>query len=50
MLGTTAEEKEFVPEDDTKDEIQETVLSLTGDNFEHGIEKGVSFVKFFAPW
>lgn len=26
------------------------VLQLTGDNFEHGIEQGVTIVKFFAPW
>lgn len=23
---------------------------LTGDTFSHGIEKGLTFVKFFAPW
>lgn len=26
------------------------VLQLTADNFEHSISKGVTFVKFFAPW
>lgn len=26
------------------------VVQLTGDSFEHGIEKGVTIVKFFAPW
>ncbi|XP_076686826.1 thioredoxin domain-containing protein pretaporter [Andrena cerasifolii] len=35
---------------DSSDSTTHTVLSLTGDNFEHGIEKGISFVKFFAPW
>lgn len=26
------------------------VDSLTGESFKHGIENGISFVKFFAPW
>ncbi|KAL1123519.1 hypothetical protein AAG570_002596 [Ranatra chinensis] len=26
------------------------VVSLTGDTFETGIQKGITFVKFFAPW
>lgn len=31
-------------------ESPSSVLILTGDDFEQGISKGVSFVKFFAPW
>lgn len=26
------------------------VISYSSDNFEHGIAKGISFTKFFAPW
>lgn len=26
------------------------VLLITGDNFDHAIERGVTFVKFYAPW
>lgn len=26
------------------------VLQLTGDSFTHGIEKGITIVKFYAPW
>ncbi|XP_017883710.1 thioredoxin domain-containing protein 5 [Ceratina calcarata] len=35
---------------DNSDSTAHAVLSLTGESFKHGIEKGVSFVKFFAPW
>lgn len=47
-LGTTPEEKEASEE--SKDDTPSVVLVLSGENFEHGIQKGVSFVKFFAPW
>lgn len=30
--------------------VDEAVLQLTTQSFEHAIEKGVTFVKFFAPW
>ncbi|KAI4457365.1 protein disulfide-isomerase c17h9.14c-related [Holotrichia oblita] len=49
MLGTKPEGKDNAI-DDSKDEAQGVVLVLTGDNFKHGIQKGISFVKFFAPW
>lgn len=35
---------------DNSDHTIHTVLSLTGESFKHGIENGISFVKFFAPW
>jgi len=30
--------------------VEEAVLQLTTQSFEHAIEEGVTFVKFFAPW
>ena len=36
-------------EEESDDSVQ-TVLTLTGDNFKHGIEKGITFIEFFAPW
>lgn len=39
--------------DDAEEEakVEEVgVLQLTGNSFNHGIEKGVTIVKFFAPW
>lgn len=52
--------KEYVNEmrgavDKTGNEVDEpdtpsAVMVLTGDDFEHGIENGISIVKFFAPW
>ncbi|XP_043271385.1 thioredoxin domain-containing protein 5 isoform X2 [Venturia canescens] len=41
--------KEGGKTEDPEDSVQ-SVLTLTGDNFEHGIEKGVTFIEFFAPW
>lgn len=41
---------------ETKDEENEAtveevgVVKLTGQSFKHGIEQGVTIVKFFAPW
>lgn len=33
------------------DLVEETgVLLITGDNFDHAIQRGVTFVKFYAPW
>lgn len=49
MIGTKSEDKENTI-DETKEEPAGIVLVLTGDNFEHGIQKGTAFVKFFAPW
>lgn len=35
----------------TEAKVEEVgVIKLTGQSFKHGIEKGVTIVKFFAPW
>lgn len=48
------EERTATEKKDDKEEeatVQESgVLHLTGDSFTHGIEKGVTIVKFYAPW
>jgi len=45
----TASEKKVSDEQEaTVEEI--AVVQLTGNNFQHGIQKGVTIVKFFAPW
>lgn len=40
--------------DDSQEEeakVEEVgVVQLTSDSFNHGIEKGVTIVKFYAPW
>jgi len=47
----TATEKKDSVEEEKDAKVEEiTVLQLTGDSFKHGIEKGVTIVKFFAPW
>lgn len=45
----TASENKVSDEQEAK--VEEIgVLQLTGDSFNHGIEKGVTIVKFYAPW
>lgn len=45
---TANEKNESNEVEATVEEI--AVVQLTGDNFMHAIEKGVTIVKFFAPW
>ncbi|XP_070166517.1 thioredoxin domain-containing protein 5 homolog [Polyergus mexicanus] len=48
MLSKSADQSSQQREDN--DSALHPTLSLTADSFQHGIEKGFSFVKFFAPW
>lgn len=48
MLRKSADKSE--DDDEATDDSTQSVLTLTGESFEHGIEKGVTFIKFFAPW
>lgn len=48
MLGKSAESGDS--KEDGGDGAVLPVSTLTGENFQHGVEKGISFVKFFAPW
>lgn len=48
MLGKSADESS--QKSKSTDDTPHAILSLTGDSFKHGVEKGFSFVKFFAPW
>lgn len=42
--------REIKTEDEPSEDSPNAVLILTGDDFEAGINTGISFVKFFAPW
>lgn len=46
MLGTAPSKSE---KNESAEEVS-PVVQLTGLNFEHATEAGVTFVKFFAPW
>lgn len=46
----TASEKKSQPKAEEAKVEEIAVVHLTGNNFNHGIEKGVTIVKFFAPW
>lgn len=46
MMGATEVKAEKLPPEDSPN----AVLILTGEDFDSGIEKGLAFVKFFAPW
>lgn len=48
MLGKNADEAD--QKSKSSDGGRHAILSLTADSFKHGVEKGLSFVKFFAPW
>lgn len=48
MLGKNADEAS--QKSKSSDGGRHAILSLTADSFKHGVEKGLSFVKFFAPW
>ena len=48
MLGKSAEKGDS--KEDGSDGTIPAVSILTGDTFKHAVEKGISFVKFFAPW
>lgn len=46
MMGNSEIKSNDVP----AGESPSSVLILNGEDFEQGVAKGVSFVKFFAPW
>lgn len=52
-INKMLQKNSVVPDDDTQEPAEglvQSVFSLTGDSFQHGIEKGVTFIEFFAPW
>lgn len=51
LIGDKDEEPlQLVEQEREKTEEYGYVLTLNSDNFESSIEKGLVFVKFFAPW
>lgn len=41
---------EIPTEEPPKEEVQSSVLVLTENNFDETVEKGLTFIKFYAPW
>lgn len=50
QAGITLKRAERAEPESQQIKVDEAVLQLTTQNFDHAIEKGVTFVKFFAPW
>ncbi|XP_017778196.1 PREDICTED: thioredoxin domain-containing protein 5 [Nicrophorus vespilloides] len=48
MVGTKSTSSDDIKEEDKEE--PSSVMLLNGDDFQHGIESGISFVKFYAPW
>ncbi|CAH1118772.1 unnamed protein product [Phaedon cochleariae] len=46
MLGTKKEAQDL----DRSETVDVVIGELTGDSFKSGIQTGITFVKFFAPW
>lgn len=50
MSGTPQDDQTKEDEAIREQETPSAVMMLTGDDFDHGVENGISIIKFFAPW
>ncbi|XP_070842689.1 thioredoxin domain-containing protein 5-like [Chaetodon trifascialis] len=41
---------EIPTEEPAKEEVKSSVLTLTESNFDETVAKGLTFIKFYAPW
>lgn len=52
MSGDSKDDDAEDKKDDAprEEEAPSAVMMLTGEDFDHGVESGISIIKFFAPW